>query len=75
MENKTEDRIKIIGERIRQLRFKAGYTSYETFAHDKGVDRKNYWRLEKGANCTLKSLMKICDIHDISLKEFFKDIE
>ncbi|GGX07024.1 hypothetical protein GCM10007384_05640 [Aquimarina muelleri] len=73
-QNKLQ-RIKLIGERIKQLRFDAGYTSYETFAMDKGLDRKHYWRLEKGSNFTLSTLIRICDIHNISLKDFFKDID
>ncbi|WP_103069169.1 helix-turn-helix domain-containing protein [Aquimarina sediminis] len=68
-------RIKLIGERVKELRINSGYTSYETFAVDKGLDRKHYWRLEKGSNFTLSTLIRICDIHNISLKEFFKDIE
>lgn len=73
-QNKLQ-RIKLIGEHIKQLRLNAGYTSYETFAIDKGLDRKHYWRLEKGSNFTLNTLIRICDIHNISLKEFFKDID
>ncbi len=75
MDKDNQKRIKVIGERIKELRVKAGYTSYETFAQDKGIDRKNYWRLEKGSNFTLNTLIRICNIHNISLKEFFKDID
>lgn len=66
--------IKLIGERVKELRLNAGYTSYETFAIDKGLDRKHYWRLEKGSNFTLSTLIRICDIHQLSLEEFFRGL-
>lgn len=31
--------------------------------------------MEKGCNMTLTSLMRILDIHQLSLHEFFKDFE
>lgn len=62
-----------IGEKIRELRLKAGYDSYETFANDHDLDRKQYWRLESGVNLTIKSLVKVLEVHQISLKEFFND--
>lgn len=49
-----------------------GYTSYETFAIEKGFSRRGYWSLENGGNFTLNTLLKITDIHNISLAEFFK---
>ncbi len=39
---KTKLLKKAIGERIRELRVKADYTSYETFAIDNDLPRKNY---------------------------------
>ncbi|MBQ4821514.1 helix-turn-helix transcriptional regulator [Aquimarina sp. MMG016] len=69
-----KDRLSIIGERIRELRLKAGYTSYETFAVDNGLPRKNYWRIEKGQNFTIETLLRILDIHNISLEDFFKGL-
>jgi hypothetical protein len=34
-----------------------------------------YWRIEKGKNITMKTLLTILDIHQISLSAFFSDIE
>lgn len=61
-----------IGERLAELRKELGYTSYETFAYDHEIPRMQYWRMEKGkVNITIKSLLKILSIHQVSLVEFF----
>ena len=61
-----------IGEKLAELRRQKGYTSHETFAYDYEMSRVQYWRIEKGkTNLTLKSLMKLLEIHNINLKEFF----
>ena len=69
-----DKRIKQIADKIRQLRINAGYTSHENFAWDNGLSRVQYWRVESGANITLKTLLKILDIHKMSLEDFFKDM-
>ena len=68
-----EDILKEIGDKLKELRIKKGYTSYENFAIDNDLGRMQYWRLENGkTNLTIKSLLKILAIHEISLSEFFK---
>lgn len=62
-----------ISLRLKELRLKEGYTSYENFALDKGIDRKQYWRAENGANLTVNSLIKLLNLHKITLEEFFKE--
>lgn len=64
-----------IGEHIRSLRLRKGYSSAEIFAYEHDLNRVSYWRMEKGSNITLKSLIRILDIHKVSLKEFFQDFE
>ncbi len=64
--------LKKIGCCIKELRLKKGYKSYETFALDHDIDRKQYWRIENGANITVKSLLTIVKLHKISLPDFFK---
>ena len=44
-----------VAQRIKELRINAGYSSYEVFAHENDLDRKQYWRAENGVNLTLKS--------------------
>ncbi len=73
-EEANDLRITTIALKIKKLRTSAGYTSHEAFAWDNGINRVQYWRIEKGNNITLKTLMQILDIHQITLSEFFKDI-
>jgi transcriptional regulator with XRE-family HTH domain len=72
---KDEEWILLISERLKQLRKEKGYSSYETFALDHGLDRKQYWRVENGANITLKTLIKILAAHKRELPSFFREIE
>ena len=72
---KHEKRIQKIGERVRELRVKKGYTSYETFAFDHEIPRVQYGRIEKGVNFRIATLMRILDIHKITLEEFFKGLK
>jgi transcriptional regulator with XRE-family HTH domain len=68
-------RIISISNKIRELRIQKGYSSHEVFAWDNNLNRVQYWRIEKGTNITLKTLLAILDIHGISLSAFFKDID
>ena len=67
-----EKRLFAIGKKIRQLRIEMGYSSAEIFAYEHNLNRVSYWRIEKGCNITMISLLKILDIHKISLSAFFK---
>lgn len=64
-----------IGNKIKDLRIKAGYKSYEVFAWENNLSRIQYWKMEKGTNCTLKSLHKVLSIHNLTYKEFFDSLE
>ena len=70
---KTDAKVlKEIGERLKLLRQKKGYTSYESFAIDNDLSRMQYWRIEKGlSNITIKSLTRILKIHNITIEDFF----
>lgn len=58
-----------------ELRRQKGYSSHETFAYDYEMSRVQYWRIEKGkTNLTLKSLMRLLEIHNVNLKEFFNSL-
>jgi transcriptional regulator with XRE-family HTH domain len=70
----SDEWIELISKKIKELRKNSGYTSYETFALDHGLDRKQYWRLENGSNITIKTLLKILKIHEKDLGLFFKEI-
>ncbi|MFD2788030.1 XRE family transcriptional regulator [Hymenobacter rubripertinctus] len=69
-----DPRLKLVGYKLRQLRIKKGYSSYEAFAFDHDLPRVGYGRHEQGHNLTLKSLLRLLDIHQASLADFFTDI-
>ena len=64
-----------IAERIKFLRINTGYKSYEVFAWENNLSRIQYWKMEKGTNCTLKSLYKVLKVHNLTYKEFFDSLE
>lgn len=47
-----------------------GYTRAEIFAYEHELNRVSYWRMEKGCNMTLASLMRILDIHQLGCMNF-----
>jgi hypothetical protein len=69
-----DPRLKRIAQKLKQLRVAKGYSSYEAFAFDHELPRVGYGRHEQGSNLTLKSLLRLLDIHQISLAEFFADL-
>lgn len=62
-----------IGLKLKKLRIEKGFTSYENFAYENDLSRIQYWRMEKGTNFTIKNLLKILEIHKISIEEFFSE--
>ncbi|HEX8656647.1 MAG TPA: XRE family transcriptional regulator [Hymenobacter sp.] len=70
----ADPRLKQIAQKLKQLRLDKGYSSYETFAFDHGLPRVGYGHHEQGSNLTLKSLLRLLDIHQISLADFFADM-
>lgn len=64
----------LLGKRIKELRLRKGYTSYETFAFEHEFPRALYGNWEKGRNITYLNLLKVIRALDISPSEFFKGI-
>jgi transcriptional regulator with XRE-family HTH domain len=61
-----------IGSRMAELREQKGYSTIKEFTRKYDLPEIQYWRIEKGkANITLKSLVRILAIHNISLQDFF----
>jgi transcriptional regulator with XRE-family HTH domain len=67
--------LKRMGRRLRKLRVNAGYSSYETFAVDHDLSRRYYWAVENGRNISIAYLVKILAIHDMTMEDFFKDLD
>ena len=64
--------LKLIGERIKNLRITNNVLSQEDFSKSIGFDRTYMSRIESGKqNLTIKTLIKICDGLNITLKDFF----
>lgn len=74
LDKEIDSKISQIAEKIKLLRKEKGFTSYETFAFEYDINRVQYWRIEKGNNITLKTLIKVLAIHNLTLNEFFKDL-
>ena len=69
----TQEQLLKIGERIKQLRKAKGYSNYEHFAYDNGINRVQYGRYEKGTDLKISSLLKVLKGFDMSLAEFFAE--
>jgi hypothetical protein len=65
-----------VGRRLTELRKEKGYATHEDFAVEYDLPAFQYWRLEKGrANFTLKTLMRVLEIHQLSLEDFFISVK
>lgn len=66
---------KAIGERLKELRKAKGYKNYEHIAYELEMSRSAYWKLEKGGNFEIKTLIKVCRLLNITLAHFFEGID
>ncbi|MGZ4056874.1 MAG: helix-turn-helix domain-containing protein [Bacteroidia bacterium] len=63
-----------LGKRMRELRIRKGYKSFETFAYENDLPRVLYGNYEQGiGNITYKNLIKIIKALDVSVAEFFSE--
>lgn len=68
-----DDKLKQLGERLRELRKKAGYTSLEIFAYEHGFGKTQYGRYENGEDLRFSTLVRVINCFGIDLKEFFSE--
>jgi DNA-binding XRE family transcriptional regulator len=66
---------KQVGERIRYLRRKKGYGSYDGFAWTNDINRQTMLNAEQGKPITFKSFIKILNSLEVTPEEFFKGIK
>ena len=65
---------KKIGDRIRALRIKAGYTSFEDFAYEHDIASSQFGRYERGASdMRLSTFMRILEALNVTFAEFFSE--
>jgi hypothetical protein len=69
----TDDELKKLGERIKHLRIKSGYTSYEYFAYEHNISRAQFGRYEQGQDLRFSSLIRVIDALGISIQDFFNE--
>lgn len=65
--------LKKVGARIKDLRVKNGYSSYEYFAYDHNISRAQFGRYEQGQDLRLSSLIKVVNALGVTLQEFFHE--
>lgn len=71
-ENKfVETGLDNLGQRLRELRKRKGYSNYEKFAYDHDIARAQYGRYENGSDLRFGTLLKIIESHGLSIAEFF----
>ena len=73
--NDLDPRIKEICHKLKQLRIQKGWSSYEAFALAHELSRQSYWKVEKGQNITLKTLFRLLDYHEVSLRDLLLKTE
>lgn len=61
----------MIGSELKKMRINAGYTSHESFAYDNELSRRHYWAAEKGKPIGITYLLRVLNIHKISINDFF----
>ncbi|WP_423147857.1 helix-turn-helix domain-containing protein [Rubrolithibacter danxiaensis] len=72
-ETHSKEYLQKLGKRIKELRIKAGYTSYEFFAYEHNISRAQWGRYENGQDLKFSSLVKIIEAFKMTLPEFFKE--
>ena len=64
-------RMHSVAEKLRKIRLERGYSGYDFFAWENQLSPRQYLNMEQGKNFTMKSLIRVLDIHGITLEEFF----
>lgn len=73
LELDSEEQLAKMGNRIKNLRIKAGYTSYEYFAYEHEIPRAQFGRYEQGQDLRFSSLVKVVNAFGMTMKEFFSE--
>jgi transcriptional regulator with XRE-family HTH domain len=70
-QKRPTEELKKLGNRIKALRIKSGYTNYESFAFEHDIPRAQFGRYERGEDLRYSSLLKVLGALNLSAKEFF----
>ena len=69
---KTTEALLAVGTRLKELRKAKGFTNYEHIAYELGMSRSQYWKYEQGGNIELATLLRVLNLLNVTLGEFFK---
>lgn len=65
--------LKKLGARIKEIRIKKGYSSYEYFAYEHNISRAQFGRYERGEDLRFSTLAKIIAAFEMTFEEFFSE--
>lgn len=65
-----------IGDKLVALRKNLGYSNYENFAYENGLNRSQYGKYEAASvDIQITTLLKVIEKHEgMTLKKFFEDL-
>jgi hypothetical protein len=69
----VDQQMKIIGEKVRELRRKKN-PNYEAWSYLNAINKVSLNRVERGENVTLKMLLEILKKLEVSVEDFFNGI-
>ena len=72
-EKLTTEYLLKLGNRVKALRIKKGYSSYEFFAYDHHISRAQWGRYENGQDLKFSSLLKVVTAFGMTFSEFFSE--
>ncbi|MEB2773667.1 XRE family transcriptional regulator [Algoriphagus sp. D3-2-R+10] len=83
MENQEEkltpkaELLKSIGDRMEYLRKLEGYTNSDIFSYDKGINRSQYGKYEKGnSDLQISTLIRIIhSYNEMTIEKFFEGVD
>lgn len=64
-----------VGQKLRRIRIERGYTNYDFFAWEHKLTPSQYLSMETGKNFKMESLLKVLEIYDMKVSDFFSDID
>jgi transcriptional regulator with XRE-family HTH domain len=67
----VRQKMKDIGSRVTESRQKVG-SNYKKFAQDHGINNMTLWRIEKGEDYKISSLLQVLNAIGISLEDLMK---
>jgi transcriptional regulator with XRE-family HTH domain len=70
----VDQQLKEIGEKVRELRRQKN-PNYEAWSYLNGINKVSLLRIERGENVTMKMLLEILKKLNVSVQDFFKDIQ